>query len=557
MNLSLRTQLIIFSLVLMGINIIIGIAGLKGMSETDKGLEKVYAEGVVQIERLKEISDDYAVFIIDAVNKANAGILKAEDATSGIREAGSRIKNNWHAYSSIKPDPEEEKLISEANSLFKTADKAVDDLLITIGGMKGNVSGQLGNLDGSLYKNIDPITEKISEIAKYKIKAAENIKDLTDKRYSGFKMAVVFLIFSGLSSALAIGFSVMKSGTRLMTFTVKSMREVSSKNISMDVPESMTKRKDETGTVARAINRLLTSMREIIRELSENAAIVSASSAELEKTSENLSESADEMNQKLRSVASGSESLSGNVNDMARASESISEESGNVAAAVEEMSVSIKEVAMNCAKNAEVARNADEQTGLTLKIMSELNDYAEEIGKVVEVIDSIADQTNMLALNATIEAARAGEAGKGFAVVANEVKDLAHKSRQSTGEIAVRIEKIRSGSGSVMKSIQNISEIIKHLNEISSGIAAAVEEQNATTNEIARNVASVSSQTGRLSSGVRSSAMIADESTKNIHSISKESEKVASFAKTTRDSAVGLADLAAKLNKIVIQFKLQ
>lgn len=557
MNLSLRTQLIIFSLVLMGINIIIGIAGLKGMSETDKGLEKVYAEGVVQIERLKEISDDYAVFIIDAVNKANAGILKAEDATSGIREAGSRIKNNWHAYSSIKPDPEEEKLISEANSLFKTADKAVDDLLITIGGMKGDVSGQLGNLDGSLYKNIDPITEKISEIAKYKIKAAENIKDLTDKRYSGFKMAVVFLIFSGLSFALAIGFSVMKSGTRLMTFTVKSMREVSSKNISMDVPESMTKRKDETGTVARAINRLLTSMREIIRELSENAAIVSASSAELEKTSENLSESADEMNQKLRSVASGSESLSGNVNDMARASESISEESGNVAAAVEEMSVSIKEVAMNCAKNAEVARNADEQTGLTLKIMSELNDYAEEIGKVVEVIDSIADQTNMLALNATIEAARAGEAGKGFAVVANEVKDLAHKSRQSTGEIAVRIEKIRSGSGSVMKSIQNISEIIKHLNEISSGIAAAVEEQNATTNEIARNVASVSSQTGRLSSGVRSSAMIADESTKNIHSISKESEKVASFAKTTRDSAVGLADLAAKLNKIVIQFKLQ
>lgn len=107
-----------------------------------------------------------------------------------------------------------------------------------------------------------------------------------------------------------------------------------------------------------------------------------------------------------------------------------------------------------------------------------------------------------------------------------------------------------------MKSIQNISEIIKHLNEISSGIAAAVEEQNATTNEIARNVASASSQTGRLSSGVRSSAMIADESTKNIHSISKESEKAASFAKTTRDSAVGLADLAAKLNKIVIQFKL-
>lgn len=557
MNLSLRTQLIIFSLVLMGINIIIGVAGLKGMSETDKGLEKVYAEGVIQIERLKEISDDYAVFIIDAVNKANAGILKAEEATSGIRDAGARIKNNWNTYTSIKPDPEEEKLISEANSLFKTADKAVDDLLKTIGGMKGDVSGQLGNLDGALYKNIDPITEKISEIARFKIKASEKIKDLTDKRYLRFKMAVVFLIFSGLSFALAIGFSVMKSGTRLMTFTVKSMREVSSKNISMDVPESMTKRRDETGTVARAINRLLTSMREIIRELSENAAIVSASSAELEKTSENLSESADEMNQKLRSIASGSESLSGNVNDMARASESISAESGSVAAAVEEMSVSIKEVAANCAKNAEVAKNADEQTGLTLKVMSKLNDYAEEIGKVVEVIDSIADQTNMLALNATIEAARAGEAGKGFAVVANEVKDLAQKSRESTGEIAVRIEKIRSGSGSVMKSIQNISEIIKHLNEISSGIAAAVEEQNATTNEIARNVASVSGETGRLSSGVRSSALIADESTKNINAISKESEKVASFAKTTRDSAVGLADLAAKLNNIVGQFRVR
>lgn len=556
MNLSLRTQLIIFSITLMGINVFIGVMGLLGMSRTDDGLENVYEKGIVQLERLKEISDDYAVFIIDAVNKANAGVISAEEALEGVKKANTRIKTNWAAYTSIKLVSEEEKLAGEAKTLFIDADKAVENLSTSLGAMKGKVEGQLNGFDGPLYKSIDPITGKISELALLKIKQAENVKEMTDRRYNKFRLIVIFLIASGFAFSVIVGLSVMKTGIRLMSFTIKSMREVASKNIGFDVPEELIQRKDETGAIARSVNKLLLSMREIIRELTDNAAILSNSSTDLEKTSERLSSSSEEMNKRLIVIASGSEDLSNNVNDMAKSSESISIESESVASAVEEMSVSIKEVAINCEKNAGIARKADEQTALTLNIMSELNDYATQIGKVVEVINSIADQTNLLALNATIEAARAGEAGKGFAVVANEVKDLASKSRESTGEIAMRVEKIQAESASAMKSMKDISEIIKNLNEISSGIAAAVEEQNATTNEIAKNVASVSEATNILSSGVKSSAIIADESTGSIHSISKESENVTVYANSTRENAVKLAGLASKMNDIVGLFKL-
>jgi len=556
MKLSLRAQLITFSLVIMALNILIGIIGLTGMTKTDNGLEKVYGEGFIQLERLKEISDDYAVFIIDAVNKANAGVIQAEEALEGIKKANERIKKNWGAYTEIKLESDEEKIAGEANALFKDADLAVENLSKALVSMKGNVSGKLASFDGPLYKSIDPITSKISELAILKQNKAETLKEMTDRMYSSFRTAVIVIVLSGLVFSILIGLSVMKTGIKLMSFTLQSMREIAGKNISFNVPEEITERRDETGAVARSVKKLLNSMGEIIKELSDNAEFLSSSSSDLEKTAEQLSASAGETSRKLGGIASGSENLSKNVNDMAKASETISEESESVASAIEEMSASLKETAMSCEKNAVIARKADEQTESTLKTMSELNSYATQIGQVVEVINSIADQTNMLALNATIEAARAGEAGKGFAVVANEVKELASQSRQSTGEIAMRVDKIQSESGAAMKSMQDISSIIKNLNEISSGIAAAVEEQNATTNEIARNVASVSSSTNSLSSGVRSSAMIADESTKNIHSISEESGKVADYAKLTRESAVKLADIAEKMNLIVSKFKL-
>ncbi len=149
-----------------------------------------------------------------------------------------------------------------------------------------------------------------------------------------------------------------------------------------------------------------------------------------------------------------------------------------------------------------MAGDAVGQARVTTERVSELSKAAARIGDVVELINTIAGQTNLLALNATIEAARAGEAGRGFAVVASEVKALAEQTAKATGEIGQQISGIQAATNDSVGAIKEISSTIERLSEISSAIAAAVEEQGAATQEIARNVQQAAQGTQQVSSNI-------------------------------------------------------
>ena len=146
--------------------------------------------------------------------------------------------------------------------------------------------------------------------------------------------------------------------------------------------------------------------------------------------------------------------------------------------------------------------DAVRQAGNTNYQVQNLAVAAQKIGQVVELINNIASQTNLLALNATIEAARAGDAGKGFAVVASEVKSLANETAKATADIAAQISTIQEATRISVQSIQEITGTIGKVNEAAATIAAAVEEQGATTQEIARNVAQAASGTAEVSSNI-------------------------------------------------------
>ncbi|HYD32419.1 MAG TPA: methyl-accepting chemotaxis protein [Azospirillaceae bacterium] len=149
-----------------------------------------------------------------------------------------------------------------------------------------------------------------------------------------------------------------------------------------------------------------------------------------------------------------------------------------------------------------IARTASERAQVTNVTIQSLADQARNIGEVVELINGIASQTNLLALNATIEAARAGEAGKGFAVVASEVKNLANQTAKATEDISSQIAAMQQATGQAVDAIMEITHTIGEINEISTTIAAAVEEQDAATKEIARNVQQASSGTQEISTNI-------------------------------------------------------
>jgi methyl-accepting chemotaxis protein len=284
---------------------------------------------------------------------------------------------------------------------------------------------------------------------------------------------------------------------------------------------------DELGQLADATNQMVGSLRSILSHIGNRAVTLATASQDLSSVSLQMISSAEETSRQASVVSSGSEQISRNVE--------------SVSVSVEEMIASIQEIAKNTSEAAQVATVAASEADATNVAVNKLGASSVEIGKVVQVINTIAQQTNLLALNAAIEAARAGEAGKGFAVVANEVKELAMETSAATKDIGIKIEAIQTDTTQAIGAIGKISDTIQQIKDISNSIATAIEEQLAASGEIGRNLSEAARGSGEISAGIVKVAEIAKDT--------------ATSSENTQHAAEELARLAAELRQLTLQFR--
>ncbi|WP_454630378.1 methyl-accepting chemotaxis protein [Bradyrhizobium cenepequi] len=438
--------------------------------------------------------------------------LAAEKTLAGVVESNTKIRQ---AYEKVITSAEERAIYEEWSRAWDAYKKGTQEVMALSRKEAGKTPHEAHDLNSKTVNKIGLDADAVlkRDIDLNTAGSDRAAQDAADSYASSLMMLTIILGIAVVAGA-AISYYLVRDVSAGIASIVKPMQALSQGALNAEVlhrgekteigamadtlqvfKEALIAKKaaDEAAAAdaeakierGRRVDAITSNFETMIGEIVQT---VSSASTQLEAAAGTLSSTATRSQELTIVVASASEEASTNVQ--------------SVASATEELSSSVTEISRQVQESARMASDAVGQARTTNDRVSELSKAAARIGDVVELINTIAGQTNLLALNATIEAARAGEAGRGFAVVASEVKALAEQTAKATGEIGQQITGIQAATQDSVNAIKEISNTIERLSEISSTIAAAVEEQGAATQEISRNVQQAAQGTHQVSANI-------------------------------------------------------
>lgn len=372
---------------------------------------------------------------------------------------------------------------------------------------------------------VTALSGSMDELVQIEIQSAQSHNAASHTAYTTARLAVISILLVGVLFAGLFSLVVARLITRPLGRCVDVLERVRDGDLTARTELSG---RDEVARLASAVDACTRSTAVMVDRVDRDAVRVASASEELSAVATRMAIAAEETSTRAGGVSAAAEQISGNVQ--------------TVATGAEELGVSIGEIATNATEAARVSADAASTAARTNEIVTRLGRSSTEISTVVQLINSIAEQTNLLALNATIEAARAGAAGKGFAVVASEVKDLAQETAKATGEIATRVSAIQADSDQAVTAISEIAAVTNRINDYTSTIATAVEEQTSTTAEMARSVHQAAVGSGDIAG--------------TITSVATATGSAAAGAAQAQATAQNLARMAAELRSTVAAYRI-
>lgn len=529
-RISFKARLIVLTSLAFLLFILVGAVGLMGMNSLNQALEDVYQEKMVPVKTLDTIYADIngsrAELLLALQHAPDSSFLALHDHPVSrhietIKNGQARNKQGWETLDAITFSAKNQQLIEDLLAQVKVLrQQGVDPVIAAID------SGSYYRANQLILTTVNPAIGKVREVM---MQLSDNLMHDAQQEFNQgeqrYQQTIkLFAVVMSLGGALIVLLAV-----RVITSiqrAVKLLREASEQMASGDTTVRVRYQgQDELRDVAIAFNNMSERFQTALHDVDRSAEQLAAASEETSVITVNTSESMQKQQNEISQVATAMNEMHATANEVARSAS----QAADAARHADEEAALGRDVSLQTIEAIESLASGVESATAVIEALAK---DSEDIGSVLDVIRSIAEQTNLLALNAAIEAARAGEAGRGFAVVADEVRTLASRTQQSTQEINDMVARLQSGAAQAVEAmgtgrvqaragveqtlkttacLESIVSAIHTINDMNVQIASAAEEQSAVSEEITRSVVAINDLTTETTDGAMQTTQASHE----------------------------------------------
>lgn len=524
------------------ITLIVGLLGSRGVNELGSSLKDVFSNSLFSVAKTAEAKVDAVAQHRDLYQLVNAYAdnepQSQKDKILSSLQANRIATEKAFAEYRMTPLADDEKVAGDRiNTVWPSYQALIDKTIALLN--SGDLAGARAMLRNDLQSAHNAVLSDLSIIiesnnrqaAESSVKAEQQESSATTTLYVGVALAFI--------AAMALGLFISHGISRPIAVAVASARRVAAGDLTQPIISTS---RDETGQLLTALADMQSSLKMTIQQIAGASDQLASAAEELNAVTEESSRGLVRQNDEIQQAATAVTEMTSAVEEVARNAVSTSEASKMVSSEAES--------GRDQAREAVTAINSvsAEMATSTTRVV-ELANQVRDIGKVLDVIRGIADQTNLLALNAAIEAARAGEQGRGFAVVADEVRALAARTQASTGEIEGMINSVQTSADQAVLSMDNSRALATDSQQLAQATGKALEH-------IAQGIAQINDRNVVIATASEEQANVAREVDRNLVNIQDLSTQTAAGANQTNASSQELSRLAISFNTLVGNFKL-